>query len=67
MLLWLSVRCNRDRINYAYATYLGRFGKTIGDYPTIYWNYYDSTAWRGECILCFVCTFRDVNTNDEIL
>jgi len=25
-------------MNYAYATYHGRFGKTIDDYPTIYWN-----------------------------
>jgi len=31
MLLLLAVRCNIDRINYAYATYHGRFGKTIGD------------------------------------
>jgi len=27
----LKVWCNTDRINYAYATYHGRFGKTIGD------------------------------------
>jgi len=31
MLLWLAVRCNTDRINYAYATFHGRFGKTIGE------------------------------------
>jgi len=31
MLLWLAFRCNTDRINYAYATYHGRFGKTIDD------------------------------------
>jgi len=31
MLLWLVVRCNTDRINYAYATNHGRFGKTIGE------------------------------------
>jgi len=31
MLLLSTVRCNRDRINYAYATYHGRFGKTIGE------------------------------------
>jgi len=31
MLLWLAVRCNTDRFNSAYATYLGRFGKTIGE------------------------------------
>jgi len=41
MLLWLEVWCNTDRINHAYDTNHGRFGKTIGDYPTIYWNYYD--------------------------
>ena len=29
MLLWLAIRCNTDRLNYAYATYHGRFGKTI--------------------------------------
>ena len=26
-----------------------------------------SAAWRWECILCFACTFRDVNTIDGIL
>jgi len=31
MLLWLAVRCNTDRFNSAYATYLGRFSKTIDD------------------------------------
>ena len=25
------------------------------------------TAWRGEYILCFACTFRDNNTTDGIL
>jgi len=41
MLLLLVFMYNTERINYAYATYHGRFGKTIGDYPIIYWNYYD--------------------------
>jgi len=27
----MAVRCNIERINYAYATYHGRFGKTIGE------------------------------------
>ena len=63
----MTVRCNTDRINYAYDTNHGRFGKTIGDYPTIYLNYYDQADWRWECILCFACTFRDVNTTDGIL
>jgi len=26
-----------------------------------------SAAWRWECILCFACTFRDINTTDGIL
>ena len=25
------------------------------------------TGWRRECILCFACTFRDINTTDGIL
>ena len=33
----------------------------------IYCDLYDWTALIGECILCFACTFRDVNTNDGIL
>jgi len=36
MLLLSTVRCNIDRINYAYATNHGRFGKTIGDERTFY-------------------------------
>ena len=35
MLLWLEVWCNREWFNYAYATYHGRFGKTIDDLPTM--------------------------------
>jgi len=34
----LVVTCNTDRSNSAYATFHGRFGETIDDYPTIYWN-----------------------------
>jgi len=30
-VLWLAFRCNREWFNYAYATYHGRFGKTIGE------------------------------------
>jgi len=30
-LLLLAVRCNTERFNSAYATYHGRFGKTIDD------------------------------------
>ena len=36
MLLWLVVTCNTDRINYAYATSHGRFGKTIDGLNTIF-------------------------------
>ena len=67
MLLLLEVWRNTSRINYAYATYHGRFGKTIGEQSSINCDQYDWTAWRGECILCFACTFRDVNTTDGIL
>ena len=28
-LRWLALRCNTERFNSAYATYQGRFGKTI--------------------------------------
>ena len=35
--------------------------------PPIYWDQYDQTAWRWICILCFTCTFRDINTTDGIL
>ena len=35
MLLWLAFRCNKDRFNSAYATYLGRFGKTIDGSGTL--------------------------------
>jgi len=31
MLLRLVVTCNREWFNSAYATYHGRFGKTIGE------------------------------------
>ncbi len=31
MLLWLAIRGNIDRINYAYAIYHGRFGKANSD------------------------------------
>jgi len=41
MLLSLEVWCNTDRINYAYATYHGRFGKTIGELPSINYDLYD--------------------------
>jgi len=67
MLLLLVFRYNTERINSAYAPYHGRFGKTIGGLPSINWEFYDWTAWREEYILCFACTFRDVNTTDGIL
>jgi len=63
----LAVRCNTDRINYAYATYHGRLGKTKDDSHTLTEINKISAAWRWECILCFACTFRDVNTTDGIL
>ena len=31
----MAVRRNTDRFNYAYATYHGRFGKTVDDLPTM--------------------------------
>ena len=37
----MAVRCNTDRFNYAYATYLGRFDKTIGELPSINRDFYD--------------------------
>ena len=39
MLLWLAIRCNTDRINYAYANNLGRFETTIDDECTFYLIY----------------------------
>ena len=36
-------------------------------YLLCYWDLYDWTALIGECILCFACTFRDINTTDGIL
>ena len=66
MLLFLAFRCNTDRINYAYATNRGRFGKAIGEKPSINYDLNDWTALIGEFILCFACTFRDVNTADGI-
>ena len=32
----------------------------------VYWVQYDQTDWIWEYILCFACTFRDVNTADGI-
>ena len=62
MVVW----CNTDRFNSAYATYHGRFGKTIGEWPSINCDLYDWTALIGECILCFAYTFRDIKTTDGI-
>ena len=64
MLLLLAVRCNTERFNSAYAKYHGRFGKTIDGSRTLTEINKTYTDWRGECILCFACTFRDVNTTD---
>ena len=54
-------------MNSAYASYRGRFGKTIDDQPSINCDQNDQTDWIWKYILCFACTFRDVNTNEEIL
>ena len=67
MLRLLAVRRNTERFNYAYATYLGRFGKTIGELPSINCDFYDWTAWRWEYILCFACTFRDIIISNVIV
>ena len=67
MLLLLAVRFNTERFNYAYPTYLGRFGKTIGESPQLTVICMIRLLCRMGCILCFACTFRVINTTDGIL
>ena len=64
MVVWR----NTDRFNFAYAVYHGRFGKTIGELANLVLRLIRLVLLEeGEYILCFACTFRDINTTEGIL